>query len=306
MPPEETGFVTGRKALITTLVSLALSPFAIVTGYYLSKVLAAPRLKVQYARPDIEREPLIVSEPTIAAIRNDSVTRSQISSGLLFQCDRSMLSDGKVTKPCLKAALNIVAQAISTRDTELKAADDNIKSIDAWSGSGELVLTPLPGAAGDLAQLNTIARRSKVEGLEVLKGFVKATQARRSALETFLNELRTLDQRPEPQPSGTVRLFVGVLNVGDADGVIFPDGNLQFDDVTLPLLSRRAETDKTGQYTVVKAHAFQEIPFDINEGESKETSLARWKALVKKESEVKFTVMIRSPKDLAGAGRLPQ
>jgi hypothetical protein len=68
MAEDESVSSTGRKALIGTLIAIALNPVSIFVGYYLSKTLAAPKLKIQYASATIQLDPLLLDQDVFAGI----------------------------------------------------------------------------------------------------------------------------------------------------------------------------------------------------------------------------------------------
>ncbi|HEV7573650.1 MAG TPA: hypothetical protein VGQ21_19310 [Thermoanaerobaculia bacterium] len=303
----EGGFVTGRKALITTLVSLALSPFAIVTGYYLSKLLAAPRLTVQYVRADADREPLKLHDDVMKSLKADLSLHDTVYSRLSSPCDKWLENNtGEVPKTCLSDSLNVAAQLVDAFTFQQKLLNENIALIQACTPDKPLVLNTLALAGGDLQKLTELARQDKARAAELFGGPLKALEMRLSALTLLLADLHRLEQMQNTPRTGKVTFRVGILNNGDADGVVFPDASVIVIDTNVPLIRRASADDKTGKYTVIKAHSFEEVPFEVNDAKTEKDAFAKWQGLIKKETQEKFSITLRSPKDLSADGRLPE
>src|ERR1019366_4671559 len=127
-----------------------------------------------------------------------------------------------------------------------------------------------------------------------------------SALTSFLAGLHRLDQMQNTPRTGKVTFRVGILNNGDADGAVFPDAIVIVIDASVPVISRASVDDKTGKYTVIKAHSFEEVPFEVNDAKTEKDTFTKWQGLIKKEAQEKFSITLRSPKELSSDGRLPE
>jgi hypothetical protein len=69
---------TGKTALLTTLIAIALNPISIVIGYYLSQSLQAPKLEISYVEPEYGLEPLKPSPALLAAWNRDPYFRDDV------------------------------------------------------------------------------------------------------------------------------------------------------------------------------------------------------------------------------------
>jgi len=301
-PLDESAVVTSRKALITTLISIALSPFAILAGYYVGKVLSSPRLTIQYVRADPERESLKIRTDVLQVIQSDLGLAAMVKEKVSSDCG-TWISDGKLTRTCLSETLNALDQLAGVVSFEEKIATDNITAITSWNPQTELVLVPILVPGVESQHITELARQDKKRAVEIFRGYVKALELKRSELNTLKTELRQLD--PKTQRTGRVTFRVGVLNAGDADGVVFPDATLAVIDMKIPLLRKASPEDRDGKFTVIKAHSFEDVPFEVNEGRSEREALSKWQDLVKKETQEKFTIILKSPGEFDKEGRLP-
>lgn len=303
----DTPLITGRTAVITTLVSLALSPFAIVTGYYVSKRLAAPKLSIEYIRADAEREPYKVSKTALAPVQSDILMLDQLQDNMDFRCE-SWLDGDEVKPDCFDHGIRALEQLIAAMESQSKTITDNVQAIEAWKSSGdELVLVPIVGPDGSAPNLAAMARRNRPEALEVLRGYLKGINLKLPALKTLLSEVQALKSRKSMPRTGVVQFYVGVLNSGDGDAVIYPNATLKFGDSAVALVRRGgAARNQSEQFTVIKGHSFAEIPLVIDDAKSEGAALSRWKALVTNQAQEKFTIELKTDSQLSGDGRLPE
>jgi hypothetical protein len=297
-------FLTGRKALISTLISLALSPFAILTGYYFGKILEAPRLKIQHVRAEAEREPLKLHTDALTPIHRDYGMFKAVSGQMPPTC-QDWIAKGEIAKPCISESIKIVGQMTDGLTFEGKTTTENIATIQAWTPDKELVLYPVVIPGADIQRLTELARMDKMRAVEILRGFLKAVEVRRTALAGLADELRRLEREQTTPRTGKVRFYVGVLNTGDADGVVFPDAMLNVIESKVALVRKNSPDDADGTYTVVRAHSFEELTFEVNDAKTEKGVLDRWRGLIQKEAQEKFSIALKSPNEFSADSRLP-
>jgi hypothetical protein len=297
---EESLFVKGRSALVTTLVAIALNPLSIALGYYLSRALAAPRLEIQYSRANVEVEQPRLSAELHKAVIGDSAMIALLDSAMP-SCEEEF-QENALNDRCIKMLTLAAEKAFATADFEATLVAKNIAAVEAWSPGKELVVTPmtLPGQGSE--GLESQVERNKNAALRLLRNYLhQGTNRVRASSLALKAELARLSNNQKPARTGKVQLLVGVLNHGDADGVIVPNAKLRFGDTDLPLRSR----SQPG-YVVISGHSFEELVFEIDDKNSTEAGLKSWKSLIERFVQEKIWVTISTPTgNLVGEGRLP-
>ena len=158
-----------RKALIGTLIVIALNPISIFVGYYLSKALAAPKLKIQYANATVQLEPLLLDPDAFAGITRYPLLQNYLDRQLSRGCE-GWIRNRKLRRSCIAESIVVVKQFSDTIEFESSTIKSNMDTIANWTADSELVLRPLalPGI-GD-TPIQSIARQNKGQALELLKG----------------------------------------------------------------------------------------------------------------------------------------
>ena len=290
---------SSRTAIVTTLIAIALNPISVFVGYYLGQSLQAPRLKVEYVVVDVETSPFVIDGSTLAPVQKNMTIRQLLDQKLYGPCD-DWLSDGQLPANCVHKAIQAIEDVVDQISYEAELVSSNVKSLEEWNGSGELLLQPifLPHVQEDLT---IIARRNRPAAIDVSKGYLNAVQTRARELEKLRTVMRTLFDSGSPERTGESSFRVGILNSGDSDGVVFPDGDLEFTDANIAL--HRGENK---EYSVIGGHSFKELEFFVNDGASKKDSLTMWYRLVTNGQLEDFTISLKASSEvLQVVGRLP-
>jgi hypothetical protein len=302
---------TGKTALLTTLIAIALNPISIVIGYYLSQSLQAPKLEISYVEPEYGLEPLKPSPALLAAWNRDPYFRDDVYQGVqsVNPTCRGWISETVIRSSCIGEILRLTRQTLDRQifdkaklETEIKKIADTpngqrfIVSIN-FAGSPACNAFDKEGCLGELREL-LIDNNTRVE---VIDKFITATEE---------------VNRQQISRTGRVIFHAGILNQGEADSVIPPDAELTTEGRTLAL--RRAATagvpDSPGsqqgyrfpgeaenaswsprRFTPVKGRGFSEVIYEIDEGMSTGANRDNFFAAIKNKSHSEFTLKIKTP-----------
>jgi hypothetical protein len=255
-PPPQTQESTGRKAFITTLVSILLSPLSVALGFYLNHVLQKPQLHVQelgqiyYLESHLlPRNVLsgIQALPLLSAQLRDVITRTELAKGDVTCVD--WLDDKPWRDKCF--------------DTVLTAA----RGIDS-------------------AILATSFTRPP-KGLETTLPTAAEILSFRSALKPLVEWLATSSADKKQVRTGGYCVLAHVVNTGDIDGVVLNAALLRFE--------KGSVTINAEKYTVVKAHGYEQIEFCAESAlDGEKASLDAWGVAVKSRDETPFEVVLKT------------
>jgi hypothetical protein len=271
---EESVGSTARKAFVTAIISVALLPISGWAGYAVGRLLAAPRLRVEYVNVQLERRSHQPNASATERIRQNAELNSRLRSIVAsqdpdYRCRRWL--DGQ-----------------PWHDTCLVLFED-----------AAFYLRNL--ATATIEQQGAMAKTPSippVQGQQIQKYVAQLEETRRD-LDELLTELARLRGMPPGARTGHTLVIVGILNTGDSEGVVFRNGRLRFLDSEVPIIGDR--------YTVVKAHSLEEIRFLVDKPNAARNPIEKWESLVIKEQQQRFEVVLSDGKrSLVAAGHLPQ
>lgn len=274
-----------QKALIATLISVVLSPIGVGLGWYLSHMLARAKLQVEYVEPIY-----VVEMPEFdAAILDKLRANRDVTSRL-----RDVLARNNAKTDCRRwldvevwnsDCLAVIADAArgvrDILDVSAEALAANIKALEKWSPPKEMPdLDLVPGL--EQIPFALLARQDKQMAMATMRGYQRTARRSVEGLDPLIQELQRLE-KAEGNRTGKAQVDVGILNVGDSDGVVPPKAALVFRGSRFPLKA----TDENGApyYGVVKAHSFIQIRFRMEDVSDKEAAAKLKDALVKNAKE---------------------
>src|SRR5260221_11553421 len=129
-PPPSLSF-TGKTAIVTTLIAIALNPISIIIGYYLSQSLQAPKLEINYVEPEYVLEPLRPSPALLQAWNKYPFFRDYIYQDLVYvgpSC-RGWISDSVVRSSCINEIVGIAKQIRDRNKFSKEVAQNEINRI---------------------------------------------------------------------------------------------------------------------------------------------------------------------------------
>lgn len=278
---------TGRRAFVVALVGILLNPVSVLTGFYINHLLQKPEFKIETINETYEVEnhvfPPNVSKslqttPLLLAGLRETISRTSQSEDCTAWLDGNDWIDS-CFDPVDNAARGVRGALLADIDAlkddiALVASSDSkhlphLKPTSTMSGPELFMMS----YRGDKGAMLAALKNQLITSIDVLK--------RMDLLQKTLADMRAIADTPR---TGKVTLGVGITNTGDADGVIQIVGQLKFDNKELPLAA--------DEFTVIKAHSFARISFDINENTDNAGALQAWKDAVKTGTTPKYVVVM--------------
>ena len=252
-PPAET---TSRKAFVTTIVSILLSPLSVALGFYLNHILQKPQLRVHevdqsyysasHSLPDqIVRD--LAALPLLSAQIRDVITRTELAKGEIACVD---WLDGKPWRDrCFETVL-----------TAARGVDSAILAASA---------TRLP------------------KGLEGTVPSPAEFRSFRAALKPLIDWMATASADGQDTRTGGYCLNANIVNSGDFDGVVLKSAKIAF--------NKGEFTINADKYTVVKAHGYEQVEFCADTvPDTEQGALDAWTSSVKAHEETPFKVVLNT------------
>jgi hypothetical protein len=245
---------TSRKAFVTTLVSILLSPISVALGFYLNHVLQKPNIRIQDLEQSYFNESHSLPQPIVAAIKAQPTLAAQIRDVIV----RTELAKGDIScvdwlddKPWQDRCFETVSTAASGVDSVLLAA--------------------------------TVARAPK--GMESAMPSRAEIQSSRKALADLIAWIATAKSDKSETRTGEHCVSANLINSGDFDGVVLKDATLKFDKGQFEVSAEK--------YTVVKAHGYEQVEFCTGPVvDAERAALEAWRANVKGRQETSFEILV--------------
>lgn len=265
----ESAKADSRKALITTVIAIALNPISLVAGYFINHYLQAPKLSIQYTIPIYTTAPrqlgaeglkaLADSPRMSASIRNTIAQRAPAGSP---QSVCTLWLDGKDwNNECDENVTDALNGMQESADVDIAAIKRNIQIIDSWQPASPLVLEPVNTPDAEVMRLMQSIQGGQFDRKRALAQF-RFYLLEYERNRTDLQHLKDAFDRMLTAPGAVtseIAFKVGVLNSGDSDGVVFSTGKVSIGARTFNL--------NTDDYKVVKAHSFESVEFEMFYGE---------------------------------------
>jgi hypothetical protein len=299
-----------RKAVIATLISVVLSPIGIGFGWYLSHLLARPKLQLEYIEWDYLVEPLKPSADVVDTVRKNRDVAAGLREILarndtLPEC-RRWLDGAAWNSECLSVVSDSVMGVHDALSVASNALTANLSTLEKWNPPampGDLDM----GSGLDSIYILILAKplltaEDKHLVLSNTRSKLRANKRILQGLEALKTELQRLEGAQSPR-NGEVEFEAGILNAGESDGVIQPNAALVFGDARVGLVAR----DEAGSpfYAVVKAHSLARIKFALAPSESEKSSIEKLRVLLKAHQAQEFEVHVATSdgKSLSTSGR---
>jgi len=227
-PPQETPEdwrSDARRAFITQILVLLVTPLSVAVTVYLTDRLKQPTPNIQGAsvsafvfepQPDPALADSLSSDPGVAYFLRDQLSHAFDAQGQPLPRCADWLVDHKWDSNCLPV---------------YRTATASVGSMLRMFKRMESPARPVPFFGSDVSEMQ----------------HSMATIA--AAQETF----DQLENRETPRTGG-VRVEMGVLNTGDSDGTVGDKALLHFNNKDLDIFA--------STYTPIKAHGFEQVLFD--------------------------------------------
>lgn len=251
-----------RTGFFGGIISIVLSPIAIMVSYYMGSSLNGPKVEIKYA-----------------LVRSHNY---QVAEDLKNPIPDSILHPFVIDLDLYELLLKI--QDPNQRREESILDDlrnNNIYNVDVE----------------DLVKFISLA-------IEVIKTKpnIQSRDAKISTLTAIRNYLNSPEISKENEPTifNNTYFEVGLLNTGQTDDVVLPEGKVHFLDNDLII-----SNSPLNGYTVIKPHSFEHLNIAIDTIKSTREALDKWKAIIKQKSIIEFTIQLNTTtKDLKFKSRI--
>ncbi len=306
---EESVSSASRKALMTTVIAIALNPVSLVAGYFINHLLQAPKLEIQYSVPvysslgkklGLEGIKALADSPRMnSAVRNTIAQR--VPAGSQQPVCTLWLDEQDWDENCEDQVLDSINGLRQTLMLETKALANNIQIIKAWQPPSKLILEPVNTPDSEVMRMMQSIQGGQFDRQQALAQFQYYLTQERTGLKALENLKKAFDDMLKAPESVTEALAfdIGVLNSGDSDGVIFNTGTVTFGSTKLPLSS--------DDYRVVKAHSFESVRFRMFYGQIDPERQTIQNVVKNRDTELPFHIAIKVGKITIDAdGVLPK
>lgn len=307
----------GRNALIATIIVILLNPLSIYIGYWIGNHLRAPKLKIEYVEAHLEKGDIKLSNELVKQLYHKSNISGQFTKSIMLEFSK-LIGNENDEKKQEEAMFNVLASVslesqptiipyylakiiagklpflIESYNRNIDIIKENIENIESFNKKdsiGPELYKFGNFSETDVSRFIQNAKEDKSEVINFLNKYKDRMQYYINICETFRKELMEILNSPRLPRTGGVTFNVGVLNYGDSDGVVFPNGKLYFSDSSLVL--RKVAMDEE-RYDVIKAHSFKNISFTIDLDKSTKEAVKVWNSLATNYSQEKYEIVIKS------------
>lgn len=241
---------TAKAALTGGLISIILSPISIVLAYYLGTSLSSPEIQVKYVVPVYDYKNLV---DDIYSLPEEVIKPLRVDFELL----------------------DIMQKTQGLSDIVWGSIVDDLKTNEIYKSDEEDLVRLMETILEYLKVNKELKTDERVKTLTDLK-------------EYFLSKIEEI-KSDEKIRTGKSRIKIGVLNSGQTDDVIFPEGKLFFRDEEIIIKN----VGRPG-YKVITPHSFEELNFIIDTVASSAGSVAKWRSIITQENILDFTILIKT------------
>ncbi|MBN2129839.1 MAG: hypothetical protein JW741_10100 [Sedimentisphaerales bacterium] len=288
---EKSAFLTARNtvigALITTVVALAFNPISLVVGYRLSKALSKPKIRIEFVKPIVGYKNVVLEEDIVTDIASNREAFDKIkarwfmsSTGPDFSMIRmllkwdQMLKNTELSYDFLEIAVAHESDLLSEYGAKIKVMQDNLEALSLQDVFDVSVLRKVSGF--DLQRVEEAGKSGDPNAaLVVIEKWKAGLTQERDALARIFTSFRELLQA-EKERSGEISFEVGLLNLGDTDGVVYPEGEMNTGGRSFQI------ADERDRYVVIEPHSFSKCVFKIKKEEVAGKDLDYLRSLITK------------------------
>lgn len=299
--------LTSRNALITaviaTVIALAFNPISGYIGYQISKKLRQPRIKIDFINVNFGYKSITLDQDIVSDIRAHKTVFDNVAERDLFKSfslqrpsewmkllvetrgEVQISRDGHISFDFIESAMEYEADILSEFDTNIQLIQDNLEILSAQQIFDSTVLKKVAGFKMD--PVEEAGKDGPKAAYDIVESWLEKATEERDAFERVLSAFKAILEKGRER-SGEISFEVGLLNEGDSDGVVYPDGELHVGDKILKVESENR------QYGVIRGHSFSKYVFQIKEEEVPQKNLDYLKALVTKYTAEDFRFVINT------------
>jgi len=195
----------------------------------------------------------------------------------------------EVSYDFLEVAVRHEPDVLSEYDARIKIVQDNLEAISRQTVFDASVLRTVSGF--DLRLAEEAGKSGGPNGASaLLERWMAGLNRERSALTKIFARFRELIEAGRER-NGEVSFEVGLLNLGDTEGVVYPEGEFSTCGRDFRV------TEESDRYVVVKARSFSKCVFKIKKEEAAGKDLAYLSALVIKCMPEAYRLTIKMPNE---------
>jgi hypothetical protein len=304
-------FFLGKKAFISALVAIALNPLGIVIGYTVARWLHQPDFSAPFeVTVDAQTRLIPIKKELLTTLTEEDYYKPPVLSEM--QADE--IEDAKIDASVAEKLLP-EAQAMSEEwNAFICDGESNLKILENWKPGITLAVIPMSIEVFNQQAPQTIAERSKKELQGIYESELKDTKSALERLDNLIQQLNNIVASNEAKErTGICVITVGVLNSGDAEGVIYPNASLNFSGNSVALVTKPLDTKRnqwqqdTGGYTLIPPHIFRRIELTLDSAATKGGEEEKWKKFVQAHgNNQEITVILQTSNgELTAKGHMP-
>lgn len=301
-------FLTTRNALIATVIALAFNPISVIIGYLVSKALSKPIINIEFVNPIIGHKDIMLEQDIVSDIRVHKDAFDKITHYYLIETwgksknpdfaqnflkeiaglgvVASVLRDGKISFDLIESAMRNKSLILSEYDTKIQLIKDNLEKLSHQQVFDSSVLKTVPDFKIEI--LDEAGKIGPKAAYDVVEKWLEKANQEKMALERIFSSLSALLQTGKER-SGEISFEVGLLNSGDTDGVIYPEGDLYIGE-------RRLKTIiENNNYVVIKPHSFSKYLYLIKKDEVAKNDVDYLSVLVSKFIPESYKLVVKTP-----------
>lgn len=276
----DSAFLTTRNAFIGTVIALAFNPISVIIGYLVSKALSKPRINIEFVNPIIGQKQIILEPDIVSDIRVHKDAFDKITHYHLIETWRksqnpdfaqnfikeiaglgvgaSVLRDGEISFELIESAMRHKSLILSEYDTKIQLIKDNLETLSHQEVFDSAVLKTVPDFK--IEALEEAGKIGPKAAYAVVEKWLEKANHEKMLLERIFSSFSASLQTGKER-TGEISFEVGLLNKGDTDGVIYPEGELYIG-------GRRLKTiTQNNNYGVIRPHSFSKYLYLIKKDE---------------------------------------
>jgi hypothetical protein len=284
---QDTVVEVGRRAFITAIVAIALNPVSALVGFYITHLLQRPRLSIEDIYTNTMVENHIFPDDALNTIRQDRQGVLSLKESIKRVGTNNAACvvwlDGKPWNDSCFSVVEEAANGLSDfLKVEIETTQANIKELENWSSSGNLNLRPTQSI--DPQKIIVIGQANKDKTINLLRNMVSNLNGQLGTMSFIVDKLKAMDEITVTPRTGNIQLEIGILNDGEADGLVNRVGNLLYKQYKIQIFA--------DDFMALKAHSFTRVKFTIPEEAQDKDAIAAWKGAVKRGEQEPYSVII--------------
>jgi hypothetical protein len=258
----ETSLDAARKTFTTKLVAICLNPTSAGVGYSMNRVLQRPDLQIVYLNESYVIESHKIEPSITKSILNDKLLSAKLRDVILRTSDPSgpqcvAWLDGKAwTDDCLSRVRDNSNGLLNAYRAELDILRANVEAIKARTPSSNSAPRLLPSESFRPELLFLQVQKDKQGVIEMLSGPSAVLENQVALLQNLIDAFSAMGNYDTPR-TGELTQTAGVLNAGDADGVVANRASLAFEKGKIWMAAN------PNAWAPIKAHSFQEVTLAV-------------------------------------------